>query len=1123
MICETCGKAIRDDAAFCPHCGARVPGGPTYDDYAYEAFISYRHLERDTKIATRLQRSLEGYRLPRGIARADDGATRLGKLFRDQDELPTSQSLGDQIEGALKRSRRLVVICTPQTNESQWVQREVELYASFHGRDAIVIALAAGEPSESFPTLMRSRLVQAEDGTVVSVEEEPIAADFRDGTRKQFDLERLRVAASIIGCGFDELRQRQHARRMRVIAAATSAVAVLSTAFGSFSLWQQHQIEENYRQTQIRESESLAVESAELLEQGDRMQAIQVALAALPQSSTSDDRPFVPAAQLALERALQVYPTKSYWRSCYSIDDVEGTYAACEEGLQAFLKTDGTILVTNINDGLEVCSFDPVVEVAALKPDASEEDLREECKFAFCGDRLIWWNGKLYALFDARTGKAQWVTVHKNLLANDNIIEELANELTWNMLNNGLIFGMDTVNEQVYPSPDGKQFAVTWCNTSMEFEDGGAAYTSYETPIVVTIDIETGEAQRVYQLPAREYDKGIPTNRETIRLAYSPDGTTMAVANYGKLHLLDLASGEVKTEDLQQPYAYSVDFAGDAIVAISAESSGVTEIYITPIDDGAYIDVFDTDLKPLWHATEKPPKRADAELTQKPTRAFVAGTTNDTGDLIVAVGYSLIIYHHSTGKEVRRIQTTEPIASCQNLNGALCYVDSAGHLNFASAEADTIANAIDHFGLQVPQTDKATFTLSDRYYAAQWNSDTSSYRVYRATNRYDSPGMDPFDGSSLIPLDNLWYWGSKPTEKGGLLLESDGSLVLIDLETLETSWRVPKDARAGDNIRSAVIVDQSIALVSEVGSDRLRISLLSWDDGSLLDLFEPKVESTLVYDLATIERDGTTYLMLKQPKVHRMYDLSTHKEVTTYAREDEESMALSWYTDDAILSVSLGEDRRTYQVISLDTGERVPADIDECVVPGWEVGSVAADLLDDGSQFATVDVAGTVRLYDTTDWSLVWESTEQYPKAQHLAFSKDGQHLLLQSLTGTCLLLSAQDGSVVAVSSTVLPTITSSYYTDDDTLVAYYTTDGVRPTFGTALVSLDPERFGPVDDVFCGQVFTYAKQRVFTFDQSADRVVVLNHYTLDELIELAQQTVQGHELTDAERHLYRID
>ena len=395
MICETCGKTIRDDAAFCPHCGARMPGGPTYDDYAYEAFISYRHLERDTKVATRLQRSLEGYRLPRGIVRADDGATRLGKLFRDQDELPTSQSLGDQIEGALKRSRRLVVICTPQPNESQWVQREVELYASFHGRDAIVIALAAGEPSESFPTLMRSRLVQAEDGTVVSVEEEPIAADFRDGTRKQFDLERLRVAASIIGCGFDELRQRQHARRMRVIAAATSAVAVLSTAFGSFSLWQQHQIEENYRQTQIRESESLAVESAELLEQGDRMQAIQVALAALPQSSTSDDRPFVPAAQLALERALQVYPTKSYWRSCYSIDDVEGTYAACEEGLQAFLKTDGTILVTNINDGLEVCSFDPVVEVAALKPDASEEDLREECKFAFCGDRLIWWNGKL--------------------------------------------------------------------------------------------------------------------------------------------------------------------------------------------------------------------------------------------------------------------------------------------------------------------------------------------------------------------------------------------------------------------------------------------------------------------------------------------------------------------------------------------------------------------------------------------------------------------------------------------------------------------------------------------------------------------------------------------------------
>lgn len=1121
MICETCGSKIRDDAAFCPFCGTRVPDGPVYDDYTYEAFISYRHLERDTKVAVRLQRSLEGYRLPRGIKRASDGATRLGKLFRDQDELPTSQSLGDQIESALKRSRRLVVICTPQTRESRWVMREVELYASFHGRDAIVIALAAGEPDESFPPLMLSKLVRTEDGEVVRIEEEPIAADFRDSARKQFDLERLRVASSITGCGFDELRQRQHARKMRVIAAATSIVAVLSTAFGSFSLWQQRRIEENFRQTQIRESESLAVESAELLAQGDRMQAIQVALAALPQSSTSNDRPYVPAAQLALERALQVYPTQSYWRSCYSISDVERAYASCEEGLQAFLKTDGTILVTNIKDGLEVCRFDPVAGITALRPESTEEELREECMFAFCGDRIVWWNGKLYALFDARTGEALWAVGHKDLISSDDIIAELANELNWMELNSDLVFGMDMVNERLYPSPDDKHLAIPLCD--QDYTDSDGEYIPIETPTIITISTETGETEHVYRLPSRKRDNGAGFNGETIRMAYSPDSTSMAVSNYGMLYLIDLASGEIKTGDLQQSYAYSVDFAGDAIVAITAESAGVLEDYITPIDDGAYIDVFDTSLSHLWSAIEKPPKKADSQLTQKPTRAFVAGVTDDSGDLIMAVGYSVIIYDHKTGDVVSRVQTTEPIVACDNLDGALCYVDSGGYLCYSAAESSVIANPLDHFALQVPKTERATFTLSDRYYLAQWNSATSSYRVFRATMRYDSPGWESFDDSAIMPIGNFWYWATEPTEKGALLIESGDKLMLIDLETLEASWQVPTKSFAEGDLLSVEIINQSIALVSETESEGLRISLLSLDDGTLQDSFEPEVESNIVYGLSTIKRNGTTCLLLKQAHIHRMYDLGTHEEVATLSSEDGGIMADTWYTDDTMLAVSKGEDRRTLQVLSLDTGKRVTADIDRVTVPGWRVASTAADLLDDGSRFAVVDITGTVRLYDTTDWSQTWESAEQYPRAKHLAFSKDGQHILLQDLTGSCMLLSAQDGSVIAVSATKLPPITNSFYTDDDALIAQYTTDGYRPTRGITLVSLDPDCFGPVDDAFTGLVFTYAKQRILAFDQSADRVVALHHYTMDELIELAKETIKGHELTEAERHLYRID
>ena len=225
MNCPCCGHTLVEDAAFCPWCDASVPGGPRYDDYVYEAFISYRHLPLDHQVAERVQRSVEGFVIPKPL-RAKAGRDRLGKLFRDEDELPTATSLPDQIGDALKRSRMLIVICSPKTRESAWVQREVELFASYHGRSRIRIALAAGEPDESFPELLLHRTVVAEDGSVTLVEEEPLAADFRDLSRKHVATERLRIVASLIGCGYDDLRHRMRARRQRLVLAASALISV---------------------------------------------------------------------------------------------------------------------------------------------------------------------------------------------------------------------------------------------------------------------------------------------------------------------------------------------------------------------------------------------------------------------------------------------------------------------------------------------------------------------------------------------------------------------------------------------------------------------------------------------------------------------------------------------------------------------------------------------------------------------------------------------------------------------------------------------------------------------------------------------------------------------------------
>ncbi len=79
--------------------------------FAYDAFISYRHVARDRKWAEWLITALETYRVPRALQKRHF-PRRLHKVFRDEDEIPTSPDLNDQIKQALNKSRALIVICS---------------------------------------------------------------------------------------------------------------------------------------------------------------------------------------------------------------------------------------------------------------------------------------------------------------------------------------------------------------------------------------------------------------------------------------------------------------------------------------------------------------------------------------------------------------------------------------------------------------------------------------------------------------------------------------------------------------------------------------------------------------------------------------------------------------------------------------------------------------------------------------------------------------------------------------------------------------------------------------------------------------------------------------------------
>ena len=270
----------------------------------YRAFISYRHAEVDSRVAAEVQRALERFHVPLPI-RKQTGMKNLAPVFRDKEELPVTSELSKDISDALANSSNLIVICSPRTAESSWVQREIDTFMQTHNPDDVLTVLAEGEPGDVIPPvlLQRTQKVTLEDGTEqeVVVPVEPLSCDFRSARKADHRPEVTRLAAAMLRVPYDSLVRRQQRYRRR-IALAAAALALGVIAYGAWSLVQ---INDGLIATQRSQSTILARNAMQSFEQGDTLQAIELALAALP--GAGGDRPVVAEAEYALERISSAY------------------------------------------------------------------------------------------------------------------------------------------------------------------------------------------------------------------------------------------------------------------------------------------------------------------------------------------------------------------------------------------------------------------------------------------------------------------------------------------------------------------------------------------------------------------------------------------------------------------------------------------------------------------------------------------------------------------------------------------------------------------------------------------------------------------------------------------------
>ena len=116
----------------------------------YAVFISYRHVEPDRRWAIWLHGALESFVIPRGLRGSPDHR-RIGRIFRDEEELAASSHLSADIKGALDRSDWLIVVCSPRATKSEWVSAEIRYFRKLQRDDRILALLIEGNPAASFP------------------------------------------------------------------------------------------------------------------------------------------------------------------------------------------------------------------------------------------------------------------------------------------------------------------------------------------------------------------------------------------------------------------------------------------------------------------------------------------------------------------------------------------------------------------------------------------------------------------------------------------------------------------------------------------------------------------------------------------------------------------------------------------------------------------------------------------------------------------------------------------------------------------------------------------------------------------------------------------------------------
>lgn len=718
----------------------------------YDAFICYKHGPVDSSAAVTLQRALENYRAPKGVAQSRKPFRR---VFVDEGELSSCADFGEQIREALKHSGWLIVVCSPDTPTSAWVQLEIDTFLEYHDRSRILAVLTDGDEKTAFPPQLRGTA----DGEGEVLASDARGNDLREVTKKLRSDALLKLAAPMLGTTFDTLKQRQKLYLLQRVAAVTAGFLIAAVGFAAYALNRANviadqavRIEQEYRNALINESLFLAEQAEKRLNDSDPLGAMELALAALP--SEAQDRPVLTEAEYILGKALGIYTTPNAAESTATavgvIDTAHPRFLLEESGHRIFIWGDGADFGSVIQ-AWDAQSLSLLWEYSTTSTVYSEPICSEK------GGLIVLTYDKLISI-DAGTGQENWVVPMK-----------------------------DTVT--VSASQDGTRLMLI----SGEQGDYSGSDQDFQTPHALTASILSADTGEILSSVPFEVDGSQYVQRN---ICISPDLKWAAIPtvdeghddfywyDYNSLYLVDLETGKCELLLDSQAQICAMKFIGDRLAVIRASGyTLITRHNVTYQYDMPYtycLEAYDIGSQTLlWHLEQTDYMEAEGIHTVTET-GYNDGETAGTG-LLFTYEDRCTLVDLETGKKIRQYTLPSAAMTVNLIDNGFETITTDGIFASARFHLDTLMQRyiFKDTVSAVCRTEDVIFAQSNAPLGREY-----TIRKY-ALDKYDDFYTELFEADSQS-------WRADPfltAPEGSLvLLTQDNQVCLLDTDTGE-SWQ----------------------------------------------------------------------------------------------------------------------------------------------------------------------------------------------------------------------------------------------------------------------------------------------------------------------------------------------